>query len=98
MDGLRNKIARLGVPITITDIKPGFFDTAMAQGEGLFWVASPEPAAKQIYQSIRRRKKHAYIPKRWRLIAWLLRFTPDSIYRRFFGSSEQVKLAIHCVR
>ena len=83
MDGLRNKIAKLGVPITITDIQPGFVDTAMAQGEGLFWVASPEQAAKQIYQSIRRRKKHTYITKRWRLIAWLLRFAPDSIYDRF---------------
>lgn len=53
MDGLRNKIAKLGVPITITDIQPGFVDTAIAQGEGLFWVASPEQAAKQIYESIR---------------------------------------------
>jgi hypothetical protein len=29
MDGLRNKIAKLGVPITITDIQPGFDDIAM---------------------------------------------------------------------
>lgn len=83
MDGLRNKIAKLGVPITITDIQPGFVDTAMAQGEGLFWVASLQQAAKQIYQSIRRKKKHAYITKRWMLIAWFLRFAPDSIYDRF---------------
>jgi short-subunit dehydrogenase len=83
MDGLRHKIARSGLPITITDIQPGFVDTAMAQGEGLFWVASPEQAAKQIYQTIREKKKHAYITKRWRFIAWLLRFAPDSIYRRF---------------
>jgi short-subunit dehydrogenase len=83
MDGLGNKIAKLGVPIIITDIQPGFVDTAMAQGEGLFWVASPEQAAKQIYQTIRRKKKHAYITKRWRLFAWLLRVVPDSIYHRF---------------
>jgi hypothetical protein len=54
--GMWNKIAKLDVPITITDIQPGFVDTAMAQGEGLFWVASPEQAAKQIYQSIEERK------------------------------------------
>jgi short-subunit dehydrogenase len=83
MDGLRHKIARLGLPITITDIQPGFVDTAMAQGEGLFWVASPEQAAKQIYQTIKGKKKHVYVTKRWRLIAWLLRIAPDSIYRRF---------------
>jgi short-subunit dehydrogenase len=83
LDGLRNKIAKLGVPITITDLQPGFVDTAMAQGEGLFWVASPEQAARQIHHAIRRKKKHAYVTKRWRLIAWFLRFAPDSIYDRF---------------
>ena len=83
MDGLRYKISKSGLPITITDIQPGFVDTAMAQGEGLFWVASPEQAAQQIYQTIRGKKKHAYITKRWRLIAWLLKFIPDCIYRRF---------------
>jgi short-subunit dehydrogenase len=83
MDGLRYKITKSGLPITVTDIQPGFVDTAMAQGEGLFWVASPEKAAKQIYQAIRGKKKHATITKRWRLIAWLLRLIPDCIYRRF---------------
>jgi short-subunit dehydrogenase len=83
MDGLRHKVAILGLSITITDIQPGFVDTAMAQGEGLFWVASLEEAARQIHQTIRGKKKHSYITKRWRLIAWLLKFAPDSIYRRF---------------
>jgi short-subunit dehydrogenase len=83
LDGLRHKIARLRLPITITDIQPGFVDTAMAQGEGLFWVASPEKAASQIYQAIQAKKKHAYITRRWRLFAWLLKFAPDSIYYRF---------------
>jgi len=82
MDGLRHKIAKLHLPITITDIQPGFVDTAMAQGEGLFWVASPDEAAKQIYQAIKRKKKHAYITKRWRLIAWFFKFAPDRIYHR----------------
>lgn len=83
MDGLRNKIVKSHLPITITDIQPGFVDTAMAQGEGLFWVASPEDAAKQIHQIIKEKKKHAYITKRWRLIAWLFKLIPDSIYYRF---------------
>ncbi len=82
LDGLQQKIARLHLPITITDIQSGFVKTAMAQGEGVFWLASPEEAAKQIYQAIRGKKKHAYITKRWRLIAWFFRFVPDSIYYR----------------
>jgi short-subunit dehydrogenase len=82
LDGLRQKVVRLRLPITITDIQPGFVDTAMAQGEELFWLASPEEAAKQIYQAIRGKKKHAYVTKRWRLIAWFFKLVPDSIYYR----------------
>jgi short-subunit dehydrogenase len=82
LQGLQQKIARLRLPITVTDIQPGFVDTAMAQGEGLFWVASPEEAARQIYQAIKRKKSHAYITKRWRLIAWFFKFAPDWIYNR----------------
>ena len=32
LEGLRQKVRKLGLPITITDIKPGFVKTAMAQG------------------------------------------------------------------
>ncbi len=54
----------------------------MAKGDGLFWVASPEKAARQIYNAIRRKRDHAYITKRWRLIGWLLKTMPASIYNR----------------
>jgi len=85
MDGLRQKVGKLRVPITITDIQPGFVDTAMAQGEGLFWIATPEKAAEQIYQAIVRKKKHAYVTKRWRLIAWFIKLAPDWLYSRVVG-------------
>lgn len=70
LEGLRLKALKLHLPITITDIQPGLVDTAMAQGERLIWVAPPEKAAEQIYQAIRRRQRHAYIIRRWRLFAW----------------------------
>ncbi len=82
MDGLRHKLARLGSPVVVTDIQPGFVRTAMAQGPGIFWVASPEEAAEQIWQAIRRRRKRAVITRRWRLIAWLMRIVPDAVYHR----------------
>ena len=37
-EGLRKKTAKLPYPIYITDVRPGFVDTAMAKGEGLFWI------------------------------------------------------------
>lgn len=83
MEGVRIKAKKAKIPLYITDIKPGFVDTDMAKGEGLFWVASPEKAALQIYKAINRKKKIAYITKRWRLIAWVLKVMPSFIYQRF---------------
>lgn len=82
LEGLRQKIRRLRLPITITDIKPGFVQTAMAKGEGIFWAAEPEKAARQIYHVIQRRKSSAYITRRWVLVAWLIKLLPGFIYER----------------
>ncbi len=68
LEGLQQKFFQLKLPIVVTDVKPGFVDTAMAQGDGLFWVAPPEKAARQIYKIIKARRNHAYVTKRWRLI------------------------------
>ncbi|HEX8833627.1 MAG TPA: SDR family NAD(P)-dependent oxidoreductase [Abditibacteriaceae bacterium] len=82
MQGLRQKVTRLGLPITITDTQPGFVDTAMAKSDKLFWMASAEKAAQQIYSAIKNRRSHAYVTRRWRVVAWLLRNVPDRIYNR----------------
>ncbi len=82
LEGMRKKAAQLHLPITVTEIQPGYVDTAMAKGEGMFWVATPREAAEQIYDAIRRKKKHAYVTKRWRLIAWLLKIMPDFLHNR----------------
>jgi short-subunit dehydrogenase len=82
MEGLRKKVIKLGLSITVTDIQPGFVDTAMAKGDGLFWVAPPPKAAQQIYNAIERKRKHAYITKRWRLMGWLMKVIPEFIYNR----------------
>lgn len=82
LEGLRQKCAQLKLPITVTDVKPGFVDTAMAQGEGLFWVASPEKAARQIYRVIKARRTHAYVTKRWRVVGLLSKVVPNYIYNK----------------
>lgn len=82
LQGLRKKAAKLDLPITITDVQPGLVDTAMAQGEGLFWVAPVEKAAQQIYNAIIKKKHHVYVTKRWRLIAWLIKVMPNSLYNK----------------
>lgn len=82
LQGLRYRISKMGLPIAVTDIQPGFVDTPMAKGEGLFWVASPQKAALQIYEAISKQKKHAYITRRWRVIGWALKVIPDFIYHK----------------
>ncbi len=73
LDGLRQKARKSKLPITITDVQPGFVDTPMLKGKGLFWVAPAAKAARQIYGAVKAKKRHVYITKRWRLIAWLLK-------------------------
>jgi len=82
MEGLRQNVARKGLPITTTDVKPGFVDTAMAKGAGLFWVTSADKAAVQILRAIRSRKSHVYVTRRWRLVGWIMKLLPDVIYDR----------------
>lgn len=82
IEGLRQNVFRQKLPIKITEIRPGFVDTAMSQGDNLFWVADPREAAKQIYDSILRKNELAYVTRRWRIIAWFLRLVPMWIHKR----------------
>ena len=79
-EGLRQKAAKLKMPIFITDIRPGLVDTKMAKGEGLFWVMPLEKAVNQMYIAIIKKKKVVYVTKRWRMIAFVLKILPRGIY------------------
>jgi short-subunit dehydrogenase len=81
-EGLRQKAGNLKLPIYVTDIRPGFVDTAMAKSENKFWVATPKNAAKQIYAALKRKKKIAYITKRWIIAAYILKLLPKWIFDR----------------
>lgn len=80
LEGLRQKAKKLNTNIFVTDIRPGFVDTDMAKGEGLFWVSKVDKAAQQIFDAINRKKRVAYVTKRWRIIASILKIIPRPIY------------------
>jgi short-subunit dehydrogenase len=65
LEGVRQRFYKLKLSIHTTDIRPGFVDTAMAQGSGIFWMAPKEKAAQQIYSAIKRKKPVVYVTKRW---------------------------------
>ncbi len=82
LEGLRQKASKLKLKIIVTDIRPGFVDTAMAKGEGQFWVASVNKASEQIFKAIQKKKKVVYVTKRWLIISLLLKSIPRIVYDR----------------
>jgi short-subunit dehydrogenase len=82
LEGLRKRAYKFSRDMIITDIRPGFVKTEIAKGDGLFWVAPVKKAAKQIIRAIIKKREVVYITRRWKLIAFCLRWVPDFFYRR----------------
>jgi short-subunit dehydrogenase len=83
MQGYRQKSHRKKANIVVTDIKPGFVETPLtAHNKNMFWVATPQKAARQIADVIEKKKPNAYITRRWRLFAWVLKLMPDWLFVR----------------
>jgi short-subunit dehydrogenase len=82
LEGLRLNTIKSGYDITVTDVRPGFVETAMAKGNGLFWVAPVQKAAEQIVEAIQQKRKVVYITKRWGLIGYFLKIIPFSLLKR----------------
>ena len=82
LQAIRHQFAKSRLPVCVTIVQAGFVDTAMAKGDGLFWVAPVEKASRQIFRAIQKRKSDVYVTKRWRAIGWLLRLLPDMVYHR----------------
>jgi short-subunit dehydrogenase len=82
LEGLRLSAEKSGLPVCITDIRPGYVSTSMMPSEGAFWIVTPEEAACQIVKAIQMKKKIVYVSKRWRLIAAILKFIPYAVYKK----------------
>jgi short-subunit dehydrogenase len=83
LDGLRDLAKHSGLAITVTEVQPGFVETAMMKPErplpawaSRLLVSSPTVAARQILRAIHRRAKHVYVSRRYGLIAFVLRRLP----------------------
>lgn len=81
LQGLRNRLHSQG--IRIVTFKPGFVDTAMTYGKpGLFLVASPESAGKALVRALEGGPDIVYFPWFWKWIMVVVRFIPESIFKR----------------
>jgi short-subunit dehydrogenase len=79
LEALRNRLAEVGVHVCT--IKPGFVDTAMTRGKHVFWLISPEAAARTILSAARRRVNTRYVPLRWMAVMTAVRLIPSAIFR-----------------
>lgn len=82
LEGLRQKATHQKLRITVTDIRPGLVDTAMAKGDGLFWVAPVNKTASQIAKGLLAEKHVVYVTRRWGILARILMIVPGFLYRR----------------
>ncbi len=81
-EGLAIKTKYLQKDITITCIEPGFVATKMAKSKKLFWVVPVDKAVQQIMHAIDKKKSKAFISRRWRLIAVVLKWMPFWILKK----------------
>jgi decaprenylphospho-beta-D-erythro-pentofuranosid-2-ulose 2-reductase len=81
LQGLRNRLFRSGV--AVVTIKPGFVDTPMTAGmkKGLLFTSASR-AGLSIYRAIEGRRNVVYIPWFWRPIMTLVKWLPESIFKR----------------
>jgi short-subunit dehydrogenase len=82
LEALRNKCSRYGV--NVVTAKPGFVDTDMTKGlPGLFWLISADEAARRIIaMADRGRSASGFVPRRWALVALIVRHLPSFVFRR----------------
>ncbi|WP_207492780.1 SDR family NAD(P)-dependent oxidoreductase [Aridibaculum aurantiacum] len=79
-ESLNLQAISLGKDIVITDVKPGFVDTSMAKGGGKFWMMPVGKICMQIASAIEAKKRKVVVSKRWRLVAFLMKNLPDTIF------------------
>jgi short-subunit dehydrogenase len=79
LEALRNRLAEVGVHVCT--IKPGFVDTVMTRGKPVFWLISPEAAARTILSAARRGASTRYVPLRWAAVMAVIRLIPSAIFR-----------------
>jgi len=82
LEAITIKAYRLKKNITVTDIQPGFVQTDMAKGDGIFWSAPLAKAGLQIFKAIEKKKRKVQVTKRWKYVAWVLKHMPFFLFKR----------------
>ena len=83
LQALEQQAHARGLKIRVTDIRPGFVDTALLSGDFKYpMMLKPEQVAKEIVSAIKSRKHIRVIDWKYRLLTALWRRIPRWIWRR----------------
>ena len=84
LQALEQQANARGLNIKFTDIRPGFVDTALLNGEFHYpMLLQPEPVAKEIVYAINHQQHIRIINWKYRLLTALWRRIPRSLWRHF---------------
>lgn len=79
--GLRSRLSK--AKVSVLTVRPGFVDTPMTAHipkNPLF--ASPEKVGKDIFDAMKKKREIIYVPSFWRLILFIIRIIPESLFKR----------------
>lgn len=81
LQGLRNRFGK--TPVKIITIKPGMVDTPMTAHlkKGLLF-ASARTVGEGIFDAMTRGKEIVYLPGYWRLVMFIVKHIPESIFKK----------------
>lgn len=88
MEAMRNYMIQQGIPVTVTDVVPGWVaveHSPLGWDESAYWEITVEQAGKEIVAGIKRKEKILYIPDRVKWVALLLRNLPDWLYNKYLN-------------
>jgi len=80
-EGLRKYAVRKGGNITVTDVQPGFVDTAIVQGK-VFWLQPVDKAVRQIMAGLKSKRSRVVVTRRWAFVAWAMERMPERLWHR----------------
>lgn len=89
LEALRQRAKASGLPLYVSDIRPGFVDTPLLNDPSqFFWVLPADKAVRAIVRAIDRRKGVATITRRWALLAPWMKVAPEWLLVRVLGGGK----------
>ena len=83
LQALEQQVHQRGLDIRFTDIRPGFVDTALLNGDFRYpMLMRPEAVARDIVRSIYKRRHVRVIDARYRILTFFWSLIPNWLWRR----------------